>query len=120
MALSNVPVSKKSDDTVVAFDNFYKGDLEINASVFAAMKGFFTSRGFGEVASDSIATTIIGQAKQDNYNPMEILDSLKGFDNVELSSLVAEIMNYNRFKSSSLGSAQPFRTNAEIARNILA
>ncbi len=119
MSLTNIPINKKSDDTIVSFDNFYKGDLEINPAVFAAMTGFFTSRGFGEIASDSISTTIIGQARQDGYNPMEILDTLKGFNNVELSSLIAEIMNYNRFKSSSLGAAQPFKTNELVARNIL-
>jgi hypothetical protein len=118
---SNIPVNSSSQNqTVQAFDAYGTQPVEINATVLAAMKGFFTSRDFGEVAAESIAVTIIRQAMQDGYNPMQILDTLKGVDTVQLSAIVSEILNYNRFKSSSLGYAQPFRPNPEIARNILA
>ena len=120
MNFSNIPVSNNVDSTVKSFDNFYTAPTELDGTVLAAMKGYFTNRGFGDVASESIAITIAKQAKQDGYNPMQILDSLKGLTDVELSGLVSEILNYNRFKSSSLGSAQPFRTNPEVARHILA
>jgi hypothetical protein len=92
--------------------------VEINSSVLAAMKGYFTNRDFGEVAAESIAVTIIRQAKQDGYNPMQILDTLKGLDDVQLSGLVSEILNYNRFKSSSLGYADKPQPHPEIQRNI--
>jgi hypothetical protein len=117
---SNIPVNNSSDPTVQAFDNFYTAPVELNASVLAAMKGYFTNRGFGEVSAESIAVTIMTQAKQDGYNAMQILDTLKGLNDVELSGLVAEILNYNRFKSSSLGFAAVFQPNPEIARNIIA
>ena len=55
-----------------------------------------------------------------DYNRMQILDTLKGLNNVELSALVSEILNYNRFKSSSLGYARGFTPNPEIQRNIIA
>ncbi len=117
---SNVPLSTTQDQTVQAFDSFYSQPIEINATTLAAMKGYFTSRNFGEVSAESIAVTIIRQAKQDGYNPMQILDTLRGLDDIELSGIVSEILNYNRFKSSSLGYAQKFQPNPEIQRNILA
>jgi hypothetical protein len=117
---SNIPVSSVQDKTVQAFDSYMTAPVEINSSVLAAMKGYFTERSFGEVAAESIAVTIIRQAKQDGYNPMQILDTLNGLDNVQLSGLVSEILNYNRFKSSSLGYAQQFQTHPEIQRNIIA
>lgn len=120
MALSNLPVYNEKDATVKAFDNFYAQPVEIDATVLAAMQGYFTHRGFDEVASEQIAVTIITQSKRDGYNPMKILDTLKGLSNVELSGLVAELLNYNRLKTSSLGYAQTFKTNPEIARNIIA
>jgi hypothetical protein len=116
---SNIPSTKADNATVQAFDNYYSGPIELDATILAAIKGFFESRGFQEVASESIAVTIIRQANQDGYNPMEILDTLKGLSSVELSGLVAELLNYNRAKTSSLGYANPFVTNAEIKRNIL-
>ena len=51
---------------------------------------------------------------------MQILDTLKGFDNVEISALVSEILNYNRFKTSFLGYTQSFVINDEVLRNIQA
>lgn len=119
MSYSNIPIQVTSDQTVQAFDDYYSAPLEIDPTVLAAMKGFFTNRNFGEVAAESISIVIITQAKRDSYNPMQILDSLRGLDSVELSGIVAEILNYNRFKTSSLGYAQTFVTNAEVERNIL-
>jgi hypothetical protein len=118
---SNIPVNNTSQDlTIQAFDSYFSMPVEINSSVLAAMKGYFTARGFAEVSAESIAITIIRQAKQDDYNPMQILDTLKGLDDVALSGLVSEILNYNRFKSSSLGYAEKFRTHPEVLRNIIA
>jgi hypothetical protein len=117
---SNIPVSSSQNKTVQAFDSYMTLPVEINSTVLAAMKGFFTSQNFGEVAAESIAVTIIRQAKQDGYNPMQILDTLAELDSVQLSGLVSEILNYNRFKSSSLGYADKFRTHPEIQRNIIA
>lgn len=118
---SNLPVSNNFDpeSTAVSFENYYEKDTEIDPTTLAVVKGFFTSRHFGETAAESIAGVIIKQAKQDGYNPMTILDTLKGLDSLELSGLVSEILNYNRFKTSSLGYAQEFQTNIEIKRNIV-
>lgn len=118
--LSNIPVSNQSNSTLTAFNNYNSPVFEVSPSVMAAVKGFFTNKGFGEVAAETIGTVIIVQCKKDGYNPMKILDSLRGLNDVELSGLVSEILNYNRFKSSSLGYAQTFETNPEIKRNIIA
>lgn len=119
---TNIPVQKSNNSdaaTIKAFDNFYNQPLEINVSVFEAMKSFFTSRGFDEVSADSVAVVVIRQAKLDDLNPLQILDTLKGLDSVEISALVAEIINYNRFKTSFLGYARQLTINDEINRNIL-
>ncbi len=118
---NNLPSKTTSQSAIVqAYDAYTNQPLEIDASTLDAMRGFFTSKGFDKTAADSVSVTIIKQAKKDGYNPMSILDSLKGLDNVELSALVAEIINYNRFKTSFLGYALAFSANQEIARNIQA
>jgi hypothetical protein len=118
---SNLPPNKGSvESTVQAFDNYYTQPLELNAGVLDAMRGFFTSRGFEPVAAESIAVVIMKQAKKDGYNPMQILDTLKGLDSVEISALVSEILNYNRVKTSFLGYARQFIPSQEVLRNILA
>ena len=121
---NNLPAETKtktsSDLTIQAFDAYYSTPLEISVNVLNAMSGFFQSKGFEEVAAENVAIVIIKQAKKDGYNPMQILDTLKGFDNVEISALVSEILNYNRFKTSFLGYTQSFIINDEILRNIQA
>jgi hypothetical protein len=116
---SNIPTSATANQTVQAFDNYYSQPIEVDASVLAAITGYFTSKGFGQVASESIAVIIISQSKKDGYNPMRILDTLRGLNTVDLSALVSEILNYNRFKTSSLGFAQTIMPNGEVYRNIV-
>lgn len=116
---SNIPTSVTANSTVQAFDTYYSQPIEVDASVLAAITGYFTSKGFGQVASESIAVIIISQSKRDGYNPMRILDTLRGLNDVDLSALVSEILNYNRFKTSSLGYAQTIVPNSEVYRNIV-
>jgi len=121
LTYNNLPAKSTSDTAIVqAFDAYTSAPLEIDASTIDAMRGFFTSRGFDKTAAESVSVVIIRQAKKDGYNPMQILDSLKGLDSVEISALVAEIINYNRFKTSFLGYALAFSANQEVARNIQA
>jgi hypothetical protein len=118
---SNLPPAAKpsNSDTVSAMNNYYSNTIELNPTVLAAMTGYFTNRGFGEVSAESITLTIMKQAHVDGYNPMKILDTLKGLSNVQLSGLVSELLNYNRFKSSSLGYSRGFTPNPQIQRNIV-
>lgn len=120
--LTNVPVNpskSSSDQTVQAFDSFYNQPLEIKTSTLNAMKGYFESRGFDKLAAESIAVTIIRQSKVDSKNPMEVLDTLRGLTDVQISAVVSEILNYNRFKSSFLGYAQEFVPVEEVQRNVV-
>ena len=118
---SNLPTSKISPDaTVQAFDNYYTAPLELSASTLAAMVGFFTQRGFDSTSAETVAVIIMKQAKKDGYNPMQILDTLTGIDTVEISALVAEILNYNRVKTSFLGYSKEFTPHDEVQRNVLA
>jgi len=114
------PTTAPTNATVQAFDNYYKQPLELDASTYTAMTGFFTSRGFDKAAADNIAVILMKQSKLDNFNPMKVLDTIRSLDTVEISALVSEIINYNRFKTSFLGYALNFTANAEVLRNIQA
>ena len=117
---SNLPtIVDQTDSTVQSFNGYFTEPVELNSTTLAAMTAFFTSRKFGQVAAQSIAATIMMQAKKDKYNPLQILDTLKGHADLELSALVSEILNYNRFKTSSLGSSKPFFANDIVSRNII-
>lgn len=121
--LTNLPIIKSNNSdntTLLAFDNYYNLPLQLDTNIFNAVKGFFESRGFSPNTAETIGVTILRQCRLDNYNPMQVLDTLKGLDNVEISALVSEIVNFNRYKTSYVGYALEFRPNDEISRNIIA
>lgn len=121
---NNVPQAKttlksSSDLTVRVFDQYYQVPIDLNNNELVAMKGFFEKRSFDSDAAESTAIIILKQAKKDNYNAMQIMDTLSGLSDVEISGLVAEISNYNRFKTSALGISQLYAPSEEVKRNIL-
>jgi len=121
LGYTNLPSkTENKNSTVDKFDQYQSAPIGLDPAVYAATVGFFTSRGFDDIAAEMISEVIIIQAKQDGYNPMKILDTLRGFEDVAISGLVAEILNYNRFKSSSLGYTPKRQVNPEIERNIMA
>lgn len=117
---SDIQRKTSSDGTTKFFDSFYQIPIEINNTTLIAIQGFFETRGYGSVAAESVAIIITVQAKKDKLNPFQILDTLKGFTDVQISSIVGEILNYNRFKTSSLGVDYTLTPTEEPRRNILA
>jgi hypothetical protein len=105
---------------VQAFDAYYSKPLELDAMVYTSIKGFFTNKGFEDNAADNIAVLIIKESKINGLNPMKVIDSLRGLDSVEISTLVNEIINYNRFPTSFLGYSLAFTANPNVTRNIVA
>jgi len=117
---SNLPGLRQTDNsTLQAFDTYFSQPIEIKVSTLNAMVSFFTSKGFDQTAAENVALVIITQAKKDDLNPMQVLDTLRGLGEVEISALVAEIINFNRFKTSFLGYTRGFQINEEVSRNVM-
>lgn len=119
---NNIPserAASSSDQTLQVFNQYYQAPMELNGATLTAMQGFFESRGFDPVAADSTALVILQQATKDKVNAMEIMDTLSGLSAVDISALVGEILNYNRFKTSSLGLQQTTVAADDIIRNII-
>jgi len=68
-----------------------------------AVVGYFLKRGFTEQAARSTCIVLLSQARIDNINPFELIDSLKGLTDVQLSQIVTEVLNTNRDNTSVLG-----------------
>lgn len=120
---NNVPNEIKpssSDQTLNVFNNYNTAPVQLNNSALIAMTGYLETRGFKSPSAETIAITIMTQAKIDGYDPLAVLQTLKGTSDATLSSLVAQIINGNRFKTSVLGVASTYSPVDAIARNILA
>jgi hypothetical protein len=118
---TNLPSPEKQDSaegTRLYFNSYGTRAIEFNANDVSAAIAFFESKGFDSDAALSSASVLLDQAKADGISVYSILDTLKTFDQVGLSGLVAEILNNNRPTTSSLGYRDPNISISDQARNI--
>lgn len=95
--------SSSSDEVRSFFDNFFKSQVTFPSNQIDAVVGYFLKRGFDEQSSKSTAIVLLNQSKIDNVNVFKLLDTLSGLNEVQLSSVVTEILNASREKTSILG-----------------
>jgi hypothetical protein len=92
-----------ANDTKQFFNKYFTESISYPSNQVDAVVGFFKKRGFDEVAAASVAAVLLEQAKIDNVNVFTLLDTLKGLENRQLSSVIARILNSNRSRVSSIG-----------------
>lgn len=122
MADSNLPVDQNKDSgegVRLFFNNYFNAPISFPASEIDAVVGFFKKRGFDDLASNSTAIILLQQAKIDNVEVFRLLDTLKGLSEIQLSSVVAQVLNYNRQKNSTLGYKQEDTSELLEKRNIM-
>jgi hypothetical protein len=98
-----------SDDQRKFFNNYFKTEINYNASEVDAVIGYFLKRGFDKLAAINTSSVILQQASIDEVPVFELLDTLNGIDDVQLNNVLAQILNQNRQKASMLG----FRSKSE-------
>jgi hypothetical protein len=107
MSVSTSYVPEKNPDSSAKvkqfFDRYYQTSVNYNASEVDAVIAYFLKRGFDEIAAINTAVVLLQQAKLDQVNVYKLIDTLKGFNDVQLSNIVTQILNDNRNKTSALG-----------------
>lgn len=101
------------------YNKFYTTTISYPANQIDAVVGFFTKRGFDELAAVSVATAILQQAKIENVNVFKIVETLEGLSRVQLSDVVTQVLNSNRAKISTLGYRNSSTPSVEDVRNII-
>jgi len=100
------------------FNQYFTGKISFPSNQVDAVIGFFESRGFSKEGSIAVGTVLLQQAKLDDVNVFQLLDTLKKQDEIQLSSVVTEVLNYNREKISTLGYKLDNTVNRTESRNI--
>ena len=121
--MASLPVSAKKDSaagTKLFFDRYGQTPLEFAANEVTAAIAFFQSRGFDGDAAILTAQVLLKQAKVDGIPVFKIIDTLTTFNGVQISALVAEILNNNRSSSSTLGYRISLTEKQNQTRNIFA
>jgi hypothetical protein len=120
---SNLPSLPQRDSalgTRLYFDKYGEASLEFPAGDIDATVGYLKARGFGDEAALITSVILLKQAKLDQLPVTELLDTLKGLENLELSTLVGEVLNNNRTATSTLGFRLEPTGNENLIRNIVA
>ena len=81
--------------------------------------GFFLKRGFDDEAARSTGIVLLNQARLDNVNVFELIDTLKGLTDVQLAKVVTEVLNSYREQTSTLGYKVITSVDTYESRNIL-
>ena len=103
---TNLPaqVSQDSGSEVKEFFNQYLTErISYPANDVDAVIGFFEKRGFEKTSAIATGTALLQQAKLDEINVFELIDTLQGLNKTQLSDIVANVLNYSREKTSTLG-----------------
>jgi len=120
--MTNIPNNNNNDSNKPVkefFNNYFNDTISFPSNDVDAVVGFFESRGFDRTASIATATVVLQQAKIDNVKVFELIDTLKGMENVQLSYIVTEILNHNRSNTSSLGYKIDTKLDLLEKRNIV-
>lgn len=106
-------------ETKEFFDKYFVDSISYPSNQVDAVVGFFEKRGFEKSVAISVSAVFLQQAKVDNINVFELLDTLKGIDGRQLSSVVTQVLNLNRSRISTLGFRNTEKVIPEEVRNIL-
>ena len=113
------PDTGSGDKVKRYFNTYYGYQLEFPSNDVDAVIGFLINKGFDKVAAQSTGSVLLQQAKIDGIKVFELLDTLKTLDKLQLSFTVAQVLNFNRQKTSTLGFRVENTDTPLEARNIM-
>ena len=73
------------------FDKFYVHKVSFPSNQIDATVGFFLKNGFDLESARSTSIVLLNQARADNVNVFELIDTLKTLTDVQLSQVVAQV-----------------------------
>lgn len=120
---SNLPKTQNQNDSSAEvkqfFDKFYVHKVSFPADQIDAVVGFFLKNGFDIESAKSTAIVLLNQSRIDNINVFQLVDTLETLTDVQLSQVVAQVLNAYREKISLLGYRIAPIVDKYESRNIL-
>ena len=123
--ISNLPQEQSTSgngnnqEVRALFDKFFLHQITFPSNQIDAVLGFFLKRGFDDEAARSTGIVLLNQARLDNVNVFELIDTLKGLTDVQLAKVVTEVLNSYREQTSTLGYKVMALVETYESRNIL-
>lgn len=116
---TSLPPAEQTDEVRAFFDKFFLHQITFPSNQIDAVVGFFSKRGFDDLSAKSTAISLLNQARLENVSVFQLLDSLKGLTDVQLSQVVTEVLNSYRDRRSALGYKLTVLEETTESRNIV-
>jgi hypothetical protein len=118
-SLPTQEITDSGEEVKSFFDKYFRHQVTFPSNQIDAVVGFFLKRGFDIESARSTGIVLLNQARLDNVNVFQLIDTLKGLTDVQLAKVVAQVLNSYREQTSTLGyKVAPLEDSYET-RNIL-
>lgn len=116
--MSTVNNPKQSNDTY-AFDNFYINDVDVDAAEYDVILSYFSKIFTNNVTAKNFTLNVYKISIETSTPVMEIFQSIKGQDEIQLTSTFAYYLNNLRSNKTLLGISTVATPAIYAARNVL-
>jgi hypothetical protein len=93
----NLPKTATSNDSADQvksfFDRYFQHQVTFPSNQIDAVLGYFLKRGFDEEAAKSTSIVLLNQSRIENIPVFQLLDTLKGLTDAQLSQVITEVLN---------------------------
>jgi hypothetical protein len=119
--LTNLPTPSIDSNIEVKqfFDKYFVQQISFPSNQIDAVVGFFLKNGFDTQSARSTSIVLLNQARADKVDVFQLVDTLKTLSDVQLSQVVAQVLNAYREKTSLLGYRVAPLVDTYESRNIL-
>ena len=108
------------DNTVRIFDSFYQTDLQVGASQYDIVHGYFLSVCTTKNIADNFTTVLFRISTQTGVDVLELLNELKGAENkLQMNKIICYWLNGLKSKTSLYGISVIPKPVVPVARNIV-
>lgn len=107
------------EETTEFFNKYYSKNVAYKASDVDAVIAYFLKRNFDQAAAINISLILLEQAALNNIPVFKLIDTLKVLTSIQLSNVVAQILNFNRENTSAIGYRIIKNDNLFDKRNII-
>jgi len=107
------------DTTVYLIDNFYNFELNVDAALYDAVLSYFRTIFTDNLTAENFALNIFRISEATGTNVLEILDSVRGQEQIELTATFSYYLNNLRSNTTLLGVNAVTQPAYYAARNVV-
>jgi uncharacterized protein YxjI len=107
------------DQTVRLFDSFYAINLNVNATTYDIVHGYFLSVCDSKNIADNFTVVLFRISQETEIPVLDLLNQIKGTNKMEMNQTIAYYLNSFKSRTSLYGIAVVPKSNQPVSRNIV-